>query len=68
MHQSLSILAGAMWKLALYCYAYTGRDLLEDQVQQLYRRTDIVQMSRYFTIEVAQSTNHLSPRHARFPL
>ena len=50
------------------CYAYTGRDLLEDQVQQLYRRTDIVQMSRYFTIEVAQSANHLSSRYAGFPL
>jgi hypothetical protein len=30
-----------------YCYAFAGRDFLEDDVQQLYWRTDIVQMTRY---------------------
>ena len=29
-----------------YCYAFAGRDFLEDETQQLYWRTDIVQMTR----------------------
>ena len=51
-----------------YCYAYAGRDFLEDEVQQLYWRTDIAQMTRYFMIEAAHSGIRLSPRHAGFPL
>ena len=51
-----------------YCYAFAGRDFLEDEVQQLYWRTDIVQMTRYFMIEAARSGIRLSPRDAGFPL
>jgi hypothetical protein len=51
-----------------YCYAFAGRDFLEDEAQQLYWRTDIVQMTRYFMIEAARSGIRLSPRDAGFPL
>jgi hypothetical protein len=51
-----------------YCYAFAGRDFLEDETQQLYWHTDIVQMTRYFMIEAAHSGIRLSPSHARFPL
>jgi hypothetical protein len=51
-----------------YCYAFAGRDLLEGETQQLYWRTDIVQMTRYFMIEAAHSGIRLSPRHSGFPL
>src|SRR5215831_15935951 len=51
-----------------YCYAFAGPDFLEDETQQLYWRSDIVQMTRYFMIEAAHSGIRLSPRHARFPL
>jgi hypothetical protein len=51
-----------------YCYAFASRDFLEDEVQQLYWRTDIVQMTRYFMIEAALTGIRLSPRHAGFPL
>jgi len=36
-----------------YCYAFAGTDFLEDEPQQLYWRTDIVQMTRYNMIEAA---------------
>ena len=52
----------------IYCYAFASRDFLEDETQQLYWRTDIVQMTRYFMIEAAHSGIRLSPRHAGFPL
>ncbi len=29
-----------------YCYAFAGTDFLEDEQQQLYWRTDIVQRTR----------------------
>ena len=51
-----------------YCYAFAGADFLVDETQQLYWRTDIVQMTRYFMIEAAHSGIRLSPRHAGFPL
>jgi hypothetical protein len=51
-----------------YCYAFAGRDFLECEAQQLYWRTDIVQMTRYFMIEAAHSGIRLSPRDAGFPL
>ena len=43
-----------------YCYAFAGRDFLEDDVQQLYWRTDIVQMTRYYMVEgrAAGSASH----------
>jgi Predicted membrane protein len=36
-----------------YCYAFAGIDFLEVEPQQLYWRTDIVQMTRYYMIEAA---------------
>jgi hypothetical protein len=33
-----------------YCYAFAGNDFLENEPQQLYWRTDIVQMTRYYMI------------------
>ena len=51
-----------------YCYAFAGNDFLEDEPQQLYWRTDIVQMTRYYMIEAATSGIRLSPRRAGFPL
>jgi len=51
-----------------YCYAFAGTDFLEDEPQQLYWRTDIVQMTRYYMIEAAHSGIRLSPRRAGFPV
>ena len=51
-----------------YCYAFAGNDFLEDETQQLYWRTDIVQMTRYYMIEAARSSIRLSPRRAGFPV
>jgi hypothetical protein len=51
-----------------YCYALAGADFLEDEPQQLYWRTDIVQMTRYYMIEAARGGIRLSPRHAGFPV
>lgn len=51
-----------------YCYAFAGADFLEDEPQQLYWRTDIVQMTRYFMIEAARCGVRLSPRRAGFPV
>jgi hypothetical protein len=51
-----------------YCYAFAGTDFLEDESQQLYWRTDIVQMTRYYMIEAAHSGIRLSPRRAGFPV
>ena len=51
-----------------YCYAFAGKDFLEDEPQQLYWRTDIVQMTRYYMIEAAHSGIRLSPRRAGFPV
>ncbi len=51
-----------------YCYAFAGADFLEDEAQQLYWRTDIVQMTRYFMLEAARCGVRLSPRRAGFPV
>ena len=51
-----------------YCYAFAGTDFLEDEQQQLYWRTDIVQMTRYYMLEAARCGIHLSPRRAGFPV
>ena len=51
-----------------YCYAFAGTDFLEDEPQQLYWRTDIVQMTRYYMIEAAHCGIRLSPRRAGFPV
>ncbi|HEY2528238.1 MAG TPA: hypothetical protein VGJ20_09875 [Xanthobacteraceae bacterium] len=51
-----------------YCYAFAGADFLEDEQQQLYWRTDIVQMTRYYMLEAARCGIGLSPRRAGFPV
>jgi hypothetical protein len=51
-----------------YCYALATTDFLENEPQQLYWRTDIVQMTRYYMIEAARSGIRLSPRDAGFPV
>jgi hypothetical protein len=51
-----------------YCYAFAAANFLEDEQQQLYWRTDIVQMTRYYMIESGRSGIRLSPRRAGFPI
>jgi hypothetical protein len=51
-----------------FCYAFAGTDFLEDEQQQLYWRTDIVQMTRYYMLEAARCGIRLSPRRAGFPV
>jgi hypothetical protein len=51
-----------------YCYGFAANDFLENESQQLYWRTDIVQMTRYYMIEAARSGIRLSPRRAGFPI
>jgi hypothetical protein len=51
-----------------YCYAFAAPDFLENEQQQLYWRTDIVQMTRYYMLEAARAGIRLSPRHAGFPV
>ena len=51
-----------------YCYAFADRDLLENELQQLYWRTDIVQMTRYYMLEAARCGVGLSARRAGFPI
>jgi hypothetical protein len=49
-----------------YCYAFAGVDFLENEPQQLYWRTDIVQITRHYMIEAARCGVRLSPRRAGF--
>jgi hypothetical protein len=51
-----------------YCYAFAARDFLENDPEQLYWRTDIVQMTRYYMLEAARCGVRLSPRRAGFPI
>ncbi|HJU20734.1 MAG TPA: hypothetical protein VJ770_30160 [Stellaceae bacterium] len=51
-----------------FCYAFAGREFLEDEAEQLYWRTDIVLMTRYFMLEAARCGVRLSPRRAGFPV
>lgn len=52
----------------VYCYSMTDRDFLDNPLQQLYWRTDIVQMTRYFMLETRRSGITLSPRGAGYAL
>jgi hypothetical protein len=45
----------------IYCYAFAKPDFLADDVQQLYWRTDIVQMTRYFMLEMQRFGVRLAP-------
>ena len=51
-----------------YCYAFAASDFLENETEQLYWRTDIVQMTRYYMLEAARCGVRLSPRRAGFPV
>jgi len=51
-----------------YCYAFAQPDFLEDPLQQLYWRTDIVQMTRSFMLEMKRLEVTLSPRAVGFAL
>lgn len=58
---------GRRW-VETYCYAFAGADFLENEPEQLYWRTDIVQMTRYYMLEAARCGVCLSPRRAGFPV
>lgn len=45
----------------IYCYAFAKPDFLDDPLQQMYWRTDIVQMTRYFMLEMQRFGVRLSP-------
>jgi hypothetical protein len=51
-----------------YCYAFAEPDFLDAPLQQLYWRTDIVQMTRYFMLEMKRLQVTLSPKVAGFAL
>ena len=51
-----------------YCYAFAAEDFLESEPQQLYWRTDMVQMTRNYMLEAARAGIRLSPRRAGFPI
>jgi hypothetical protein len=59
--------SGRRW-VETYCYAFASQDLLENGQEQLYWRTDMVQMTRYYMIEAARAGIRLSPRRAGFPV
>src|SRR5579884_3476236 len=44
-----------------YCYAFAAPDFLENEPEQLYWRSDIVQMTRYYMLEAARCGVRLSP-------
>ena len=56
----------ALGRDLLLCFR--RRDFLENESEQLYWRTDIVQMTRYYMIEAARCGVRLSPRRAGFPV
>ena len=57
--------AGHRW-VDVYAYAMGPEDFLENELQQLYWRTDIVQMTRYFMLEMRRCGVRLSPADAGF--
>jgi hypothetical protein len=59
--------SGRRW-VETYCYAFAAPDFLENEPQQLYWRSDIVQMTRYYMLEAARCGVRLSPRRAGFPV
>jgi hypothetical protein len=59
--------AGRRW-VETYCYAFAATDFLENEPEQLYWRSDIVQMTRYYMLEAARCGVRLSARRAGFPV
>ncbi|PWC42799.1 hypothetical protein [Azospirillum sp. TSO22-1] len=45
-----------------YCYAMLPEDFLDDPLEQLYWRTDLVQMTRAFMVEARRMGIRLSPK------
>lgn len=58
---------GRRW-VETFCYAFAAADFLENEPEQLYWRTDIAQMTRYYMLEAARCSFRLSPRRAGFPV
>src|SRR6267142_2759109 len=56
---------GRRW-VETYCYAFAAADFLENEPEQLYWRSDIVQMTRHYMREAARVGVRLSPRRAGF--
>jgi hypothetical protein len=54
--------------IEVYCYAMLPEDFLWNELHQLYWRTDIVQMTRYYMVEAARCSVRLSARRAGFPI
>jgi hypothetical protein len=48
-------------QIEIYCYAFAEPDFLADELQQLYWRTDIVEMTRYFMLEMVRFGVKLAP-------
>src|SRR5256886_10583653 len=65
--QSCASDSGRRW-VETYCYAFAAPDFLENEPEQLYWRSDIVQMTRYYMLEAARCGVRLSPRRAGFPV
>jgi hypothetical protein len=63
----LSGAGGRRW-VETYCYTFAASDFLENEPEQLYWRTDIVQMTRYYMLEAARCGVRLSARRAGFPI
>ena len=61
-------IAGGHRYVETYCYAFAAPDFLENETEQLYWRTDIVQMTRYYMLEAARCGVRLSPRRAGIPV
>ena len=61
-------IAGGHRYVETYCYAFGTPDFLENETEQLYWRTDIVQMTRYYMLEAARCGVRLSPRRAGIPV
>lgn len=59
--------SGRRW-VETFCYAFAAVDFLENEPEQLYWRTDIAQMTRYYMLEAARCSFRLSPRRAGFPV
>ena len=61
-------IAGGHRYVETYCYAFAAADFLENETEQLYWRTDIVQMTRYYMLEAARCAVRLSSRRAGIPV
>jgi len=49
-------------QVEVYAYAHAGRELLRDELEQMFWLTDIAQMTRAFMLEARRCRIRLSPR------